>query len=71
MYRHPSPLRVCLNNDEVLNRLGVAENGKLKNAADVQFCGSLNLEVQMAIFAGTERLTFNDIARKSGKITWI
>jgi ATP-dependent DNA helicase RecG len=57
------------NNDEVLNRLGVTENGKLKNAADALFCGSLNLEVQMAIFAGTERLTFNDIARKSGSVT--
>ena len=26
------------------------------------------LEVQMAIFAGTERLTFNDIKRESGSV---
>ncbi|MDR1397166.1 MAG: putative DNA binding domain-containing protein [Desulfarculales bacterium] len=57
------------NNAEVLNRLGVTEDGKLKNAADVLFCGSPNLEIQMAIFAGTERLTFNDINRKSGSVT--
>jgi ATP-dependent DNA helicase RecG len=57
------------NNDEVLSRLGVTEKGKLKNAADVLFVGSRMLEVQMAIFAGTERLTFNDINRKSGSVT--
>ena len=27
------------------------------------------LEVQMAIFAGTERLTFNDIKRYNGSVT--
>jgi ATP-dependent DNA helicase RecG len=57
------------NNAEVLNRLGVTKDGRLKNAADVLFCGSTMLEVQMAIFAGTERLTFNDIDRKSGSVT--
>jgi len=54
--------------NEVLNRLAAVENGKLKNAADVLFCGSSMLEVQMAIFAGTERLTFNDIKRESGSV---
>jgi ATP-dependent DNA helicase RecG len=57
------------SNDEVLNRLGAAVEGKLKNAANVLFCGSPDLEVQMAIFAGTERLTFNDIDRKRGSVT--
>jgi ATP-dependent DNA helicase RecG len=57
------------NNEEVLNRLSVTQDGKLKNAADVLFCGSSMLELQMAIFAGTERLTFNDIDRKSGSVT--
>ncbi|GHV57612.1 transcriptional regulator [Deltaproteobacteria bacterium] len=57
------------NNEEVLSRLGAMRDGKLKNAADVLFCGSPMLEVQMAIFAGTERLTFNDINRKSGSVT--
>ena len=54
--------------NEVLNRLAAVENGKLKNAADALFCGSSMLEVQMAIFAGTERLTFNDIKRESGSV---
>ena len=54
--------------DEVLNRLAVTTDGKLKNAADALFCGSSMLEVQMAIFAGTERLTFNDIKRESGSV---
>ncbi|MDR1828471.1 MAG: putative DNA binding domain-containing protein [Methylobacteriaceae bacterium] len=57
------------NNEEVLKRLNVTDGGKLKNAANVLFCGSPLLEMQMAIFAGTERLTFNDINRKSGSVT--
>jgi len=57
------------NNEEVLNRLSLTQDGSLINAADVLFCGSHMLEIQMAIFAGTERLTFNDIDRKSGSVT--
>jgi ATP-dependent DNA helicase RecG len=57
------------NNTEVLNKLSVTEDGKIKNAADVLFCGSPSLEIQMAIFAGPERLTFIDIDRKSGSVT--
>jgi ATP-dependent DNA helicase RecG len=57
------------NNEEVLNRLAATQDGQLKNGADVLFVGSPMLEVQMAIFAGTERLTFNDIDRKSGSVT--
>jgi len=52
----------------VLNKLEATDNGKLKNAADALFCGWSMLEVQMAIFAGTERLTFNDIQRSSGSV---
>ena len=54
--------------EEVLNKLGLTENSKLKNAAYVLFVGSNMLEMQMAIFAGTERLTFNDIKRESGSV---
>jgi ATP-dependent DNA helicase RecG len=57
------------NNADVLNKLGMIEGDKLKNAADTLFCGSPSLEIQMAIFAGTERLTFIDIDRKSGSVT--
>ena len=55
--------------EEVLHKLEVVEDGRLKNAADVLFVGSRMLEIQMAIFAGTERLTFTDIKRYNGSIT--
>ena len=54
---------------DVLHKLGLTDGDKLKNAADILFVGSRMLEVQMAIFAGTERLTFNDIKRHSGSVT--
>ncbi|MDR1604169.1 MAG: hypothetical protein LBS10_05185 [Gracilibacteraceae bacterium] len=54
--------------EDVLNRLNMVVDGKLKNAAYALFVGSNMLEVQMAIFAGTERLTFNDIQREHGSI---
>jgi ATP-dependent DNA helicase RecG len=47
----------------------LTDGEKLKNAADILFVGSRMLEVQMAIFAGTERLTFNDIKRYNGSVT--
>ncbi|MDR0491064.1 MAG: putative DNA binding domain-containing protein, partial [Oscillospiraceae bacterium] len=55
--------------EDVLNRLDLIENGKLKNAARALYVGWPLLEIQMAIFAGTERLTFNDIQRESGNVT--
>ena len=54
--------------EDVLHKLNVTEDDKLKNAAFALFCGSSTLEVQMAIFATTERLTFNDIKRESGNV---
>jgi ATP-dependent DNA helicase RecG len=57
------------NKKDVLHKLGLTDGDKLKNAADILFVGSRMLEVQMAIFAGTERLTFNDIKRHSGSVT--
>jgi len=57
------------NKEEVLNKLELTDGDKLKNAADVLFVGSRMLEVQMAIFAGTERLTFIDIKRENGNVT--
>ena len=55
--------------DDVLNRLNLIKNGKVKNAAVALFRGFSLLEVQMAIFATTERLTFNDIGRSGGNVT--
>ena len=57
------------NNDDVLNRLNLIKGGKVKNAAVALFRGFGLLEVQMAIFATAERLTFNDINRCGGNIT--
>jgi ATP-dependent DNA helicase RecG len=55
--------------EEVLHKLNLVKDGRLKNAAYALFVGSPMLEVQMAIFAGKERLTFNDIKRESGSVT--
>jgi len=54
---------------EVLQKLSLTDGERLKNAAYVLFVGPRILEVQMAVFAGTERLTFNDIKRESGSVT--
>jgi ATP-dependent DNA helicase RecG len=54
--------------EDVLHKLSVIEDGKLKNAAFALFGGSPMLEMQMAIFATNERLTFNDIKRESGSV---
>jgi ATP-dependent DNA helicase RecG len=51
-----------------LRRLNLIEDNKLKNAAYILFGRSPMLEVQMTIFAGTERLTFNDIKRESDNV---
>jgi len=45
---------------DVFNKLNLTEESKLKNAAYILFAASPMLEVQMAIFAGTERLTPQD-----------
>jgi len=54
--------------EDTLIRLEMLKNGFLTNAAVAFFIGTQLLEVQMAIFAGTERLTFNDIQRNGGSI---
>jgi ATP-dependent DNA helicase RecG len=53
---------------DALTRLGMLKNGMLINAAAVFFSGAPLLELQMAIFAGTERLTFIDIKREGGSV---
>ena len=54
--------------EDALTRLKVLEDGKLKNAAAVWFCGASLLELQMAIFATPQRLTFLDINRTGGNV---
>ena len=52
----------------VLNQLELTEGDKLLNAGKVLFSDDLLQDVQMAIFATNERLTFNDIRRYHGPV---
>lgn len=52
----------------VLNQLELTEGDKLLNAGKVLFSDDLLQDVQMAIFATNERLTFNDIQRYHGPV---
>ena len=56
------------NKENVLNRLDMVKDGKLRNAAAVLFSGAPHLDIQMAVFATAERLTFNDIKRNTGSV---
>ncbi len=52
----------------ILNKLGLLKENKLLRAAEVLFCDKNNLEVQAAVFAGTDKLTFLDIKQFKGNI---
>ncbi len=54
--------------ETALNKLLLTEGSHLLNAGMVLFCESMYAELQMAIFAGTERLTFLDIQRQRGTV---
>ena len=54
--------------EDILTRLKLLEAGALNNAAEVMFGKSPRLEIQMAVFASNERLTFNDINCTEGRI---
>ena len=54
-----------------LNKLGLLVDGKLSNAAELLFCDKNPLEVQMAIFAGTDKLTFLDISQRKGNLFYV
>jgi len=49
------------NVPNVLKKLGLIKNSKLSNAAQVLFCKNNSLEVQVAVFAGVDKITFLDI----------
>jgi ATP-dependent DNA helicase RecG len=57
------------NKYDILKRLDLLSGDTIKNTARVMFCDKTKQEVQMAVFATNERLTFIDIDRKSGTIT--
>lgn len=54
--------------EDILTRLKLMENGGINNTADVMFSKNPRTELQMAIFATEERLTFIDINRIEGRI---
>ncbi len=56
------------NAKAVLNKLGLLKDGKLLKAAEVLFCDENQHEVQAAVFAGTDKLTFLDIRQFKGNI---
>ncbi len=52
----------------VMNKLGLLKEGNLLKAAEVLFCGNNQIEIQAAVFAGTDKLTFLDIRQFKGNI---
>lgn len=54
--------------ETVLNQLELSYGKKLINAGKVLFADDLLQDIQMAIFATNERLTFNDIQRYHGPV---
>ncbi len=52
----------------VLNKLNLLKEGKLLRATEVLFCDNNSLEVQAAVFAGTDKITFLDIQQLKGNI---
>lgn len=63
--------RIAINYTDkktVLNQLELSEGDRLINAGKVLFADDLIQDIQMAIFATGERLTFNDIQRHHGSV---
>jgi ATP-dependent DNA helicase RecG len=56
------------NADNILKKLNLMKNGRLLKAAEVLFCNENTIEVQAAVFAGTDRVTFLDIKQFRGTI---
>ena len=57
--------------DDIMELLPIEEkhgNDVLNNTADIMFGKSPRLEIQMAIFASTKKLTFNDIYSAEGRV---
>lgn len=51
-----------------LNKLNLTVNDKLFNAGEVLYCDDNTLEVQMAMFAGNDKVTFLDIKQLKGNL---
>ena len=53
------------NKRDILNKLGILKNDRLKNAGKVLFCDNTGVDLQMAIFATDTKTTFIDIDKKT------
>ena len=51
-----------------LNKLGLLDRGRLTRAAEVLFCNESSMEVQAAVFASKDKVTFLDIQKFSGNL---
>ena len=51
-----------------LNKLWLLRGSKLTKAAEVLFCDENSMEIQAAVFAGTDKLTFLDISQFKGNL---
>ena len=54
--------------ESILNKLNLSKEDKLLRAVDVLFCDNNSFEVQAAVFAGKDKLTFLDINQFKGNI---
>ncbi|UCE37074.1 MAG: putative DNA binding domain-containing protein [Thermoplasmata archaeon] len=59
------------NNRVVLDKLGLLDGDRLRNAGQILFCDSNPLEVQLAVFAGADKTTFLDIKQLKGNIFYL
>jgi len=51
-----------------LHKLGLLDGIRLTKAAEILFCDNNSMEIQAAIFAGTDKLTFLDIKQFKGNL---
>lgn len=51
-----------------LNKLGLLDRGRLTRAAEILFCNDNSMEVQAAVFASKDKITFLDIQKFSGNL---
>lgn len=56
------------NVKDIMEKLHLVKDGKLLNAAEVLFCDDNTNEIQAAVFAGKDKLTFLDIRQFKGNI---
>ena len=51
-----------------LNKLGLLDRGRLTRAAEILFCNENSMEVQAAVFASKDKITFLDIQKFNGNL---